>query len=168
MGGAMNRPPCQRGLAAGKARRLGIALLSPAVPGSLRRLGDCLERSSRSRKWHFKIEKFLRHVASLKRQLAVRQSLRHVASFKRQLAVRQSLRHAASLKWQSAARQSLRHGLRPCHLPLTREAERLRPPIGPLVKGGWLRALPADWGIVLLSPAVPGSLRRLENCTAYG
>ena len=36
--------------------------------------------------------------------------------------------------------------------------------IGPLVKGGWLRALPADWGIVLRLPAVPGSLRRLGNC----
>ena len=34
------------------------------------------------------------------------------------------LRHAASLKRHLAVRQSLRHGLRPCHLPLTREAKR--------------------------------------------
>ena len=33
------------------------------------------------------------------------------------------LRHAASFKRQPAVRQSLRHGLRPCHLPLTREAK---------------------------------------------
>ena len=32
-------------------------------------------------------------------------------------------RHAASFKRQPAVRQSLRHGLRPCHLPLTREAK---------------------------------------------
>ena len=35
---------------------------------------------------------------------------------------RQPHRHAASFKRQPAVRQSLRHGLRPCHLPLTREA----------------------------------------------
>ena len=91
----MNRPPCQR--------------------GRKRRSGDCVERSSRSWKWHFKIEEPLRHAASFKRHLA--------------------------------ARQSLRHGLRPCHLPLTREAKRLRPPIGPLVKGGWLRRKPQTGGL---------------------
>ena len=32
-------------------------------------------------------------------------------------------RHATSFKRQPAAGQSLRHGLRPCHLPLTREAK---------------------------------------------
>ena len=32
-------------------------------------------------------------------------------------------RRAASFKRQPAVRQSLRHGLRPCHLPLTREAK---------------------------------------------
>ena len=92
---ASHRPPCER--------------------GRKRRSGDCLKSSSRSWKWHFKIEKFLRHAASLKRHLA--------------------------------ARQSLRHGLRPCHLPLTREAKRLRPPIGPLVKGGWLRRKPQTGGL---------------------
>ena len=62
----------------------------PCERGRKRRSGDCVERSRRSREPQFKTEEFLRHVASLKRHLAVR--------------------------------QSLRHGLRPCHLPLTREA----------------------------------------------
>ena len=44
-----------------------------------------------------------------------------------QFKAEQSFRHAAYLNRHLAARQSLRHGLRPCHLPLTREAERLRP-----------------------------------------
>ena len=105
MGKASNRPPCER--------------------GRKRRSGDCLKSSSRSRKWHFKIEKFLRHAASFKRQLT--------------------------------ARQSLRHGLRPCHLPLTREAKRLRPPIGPLVKGGWLRRKPQTGGLPKNCLPFPGA-----------
>ena len=42
-------------------------------------------------------------------------------------------RHAAFFKRQPAAGQSLRHGLRPCHLPLTREANPphpCAPPVG--------------------------------------
>ena len=68
----------------------------PCQRGRKRRSGDCVERSRRSREPQFKTEEFLRHVASLKRHLAVK--------------------------------QSLRHGLRPCHLPLTREAKRCGQP----------------------------------------
>ena len=85
--------------------------------GESRRLGDCVERSSRSWKWHFKIEEPLRHAASFKRHLAVRQSLRH------------GLRPCHLPLTREAER------LQPGHLPLTREAKRLRPPIGPLSKG---------------------------------
>ena len=83
-------PPFNKG-----GKEVAATIRPPCERGRKRRSGDCLEISSRSRKWHFKIEEPLRHVASLERQ--------------------------------SAVRQSLRHGLRPCHLPLTREAERLPP-----------------------------------------
>ena len=95
-GGSQIGPLVKGGWLRAKPADWGIVLLSTAVPGSLRRLGDCVERSSRSREPQFKTEEFLRYAASLKRQLAVK--------------------------------QSLRHGLRPCHLPLTREAKRLRTP----------------------------------------
>ena len=75
----------------------------PCQRGRKRRSGDCVERSRRSREPQFKKEEFLRHVASLKRHLAVR--------------------------------QSLRHGLRPCHLPLAREAKRCGQPVRPRPPG---------------------------------
>ena len=40
-------------------------------------------------------------------------------------------RHAAFFKRQPAVRQSLRHGLRPCHLPLTREVKPPQTPRNP-------------------------------------
>ena len=66
--------------------------LAPLSKGAKAEIGGLRRKKQTFPEPQFKKEEFLRHVASLKRHLAVK--------------------------------QSLRHGLRPCHLPLTREAKR--------------------------------------------
>ena len=63
-------------------------------------------------------------------------------------------RHAASFKRQPAVRQSLRHGLRPCHLPLTREAKPPQTPRRRKHPRADMESAPANHG---QSPSTPAA-----------